>query len=409
MENKRVPEIRFDGFSGEWEQIRLEKLAEFSKGKGYTKNDLIDQGHPIILYGRLYTKYETVIDSIDTFATKKENSVLSVGGEVIVPSSGESSEDIARASVVADSGIILAGDLNIIKPKEDLDSLFLALTISNGKRKKELMKRAQGKSIVHIHNSDLKEAKILFPTKIEQEKIGNFFKELDVIIAIQEQELDTLKQTKQGFLQKMFPKEGESVPEIRFPGFSGDWQQHLVENFSEETLGGGTPKTSIEEYWNGDIPWIQSSDLQEHQVSNVVEKKKITENGLNNSATKLVPKNSIAIVTRVGFGKVALMNFNYTTSQDFLSLVNLKVNGWFGVYSLYNRLQKELNNVQGTSIKGITKKELLKMKILIPTNNEEQSKIGNFFKQLDNTIALHEQELETLKQTKNAFLQKMFV
>lgn len=404
-----MPEIRFDGFSGEWEQIRLEKLAEFSKGKGYTKNDLIDQGHPIILYGRLYTKYETVIDSIDTFATKKENSVLSVGGEVIVPSSGESSEDIARASVVADSGIILAGDLNIIKPKEDLDSLFLALTISNGKRKKELMKRAQGKSIVHIHNSDLKEAKILFPTKIEQEKIGNFFKELDVIIAIQEQELDTLKQTKQGFLQKMFPKEGESVPEIRFPGFSGDWQQHLVENFSEETLGGGTPKTSIEEYWNGDIPWIQSSDLQEHQVSNVVEKKKITENGLNNSATKLVPKNSIAIVTRVGFGKVALMNFNYTTSQDFLSLVNLKVNGWFGVYSLYNRLQKELNNVQGTSIKGITKKELLKMKILIPTNNEEQSKIGNFFKQLDNTIALHEQELETLKQTKNAFLQKMFV
>lgn len=198
------------------------------------------------------------------------------------------------------------------------------------------------------------------------------------------------------------------TPEIRFQGFTGDWEQRKVKDFSEETFGGGTPKTSIKEYWSGEIPWIQSSDLQEHQVSGVFAKKKINEKGLQNSATKLIPKNSIAIVTRVGVGKIALIQFEYATSQDFLSLSNLKVNEWFGVYSLYNQLQKELHNVQGTSIKGITKNELLDKGINIPTISEEQTKIGSFFKQLDDTIALHQQELTTLKQTKQGFLQKMF-
>jgi type I restriction enzyme S subunit len=198
------------------------------------------------------------------------------------------------------------------------------------------------------------------------------------------------------------------TPEIRFSGFSGDWEQLKVIDFSEDTFGGGTPKTSIKEYWNGEIPWIQSSDLHEHQVSEVFGKKKITEKGLKSSATKLIPKNSIAVVTRVGVGKIALIQFEYATSQDFLSLGNLKVNEWFGVYSLYNQLQKELNNVQGTSIKGITKNELLDKKINTPNNLDEQTKIGNFFKKLDDTINLHQQELSTLKQIKQGFMQKMF-
>jgi type I restriction enzyme S subunit len=203
-------------------------------------------------------------------------------------------------------------------------------------------------------------------------------------------------------------KDRKKGPEVRFKGFTDEWEQRKVLDLSEKTLGGGTPKTSIKEYWNGDIPWIQSSDLQEHRVSGAVAKKKITKAGLTNSAAKIVQKGSIAIVTRVGFGKIALMSFDYTTSQDFLSLVNLKVNDWFGVYSLYTRLQKELNNVQGTSIKGITKKELLNTKIYIPRSIENQTEIGNFFKQLDNIIALHQQKLDKLKQLKKGFMQVMF-
>lgn len=203
-EGESVPEIRFPGFTGEWEKRKLKDLAVFSKGYGYSKSDLIDEGKPVILYGRLYTKYETVIEFVDTFTTEKEKSVISKGTEVIVPSSGETAEDIARASAVSKPGIILGGDLNIVRPRNEIDPVFLALTISNGKQQKELSKRAQGKSVVHLHNSDLKDVNLLFPKKEEQIKIGNFFKQLDDTITLHQRELDALKEMKKAFLQKMF-------------------------------------------------------------------------------------------------------------------------------------------------------------------------------------------------------------
>ena len=206
----------------------------------------------------------------------------------------------------------------------------------------------------------------------------------------------------------MFPKNGAKVPELRFAGFADDWEERKLEDYSENTFGGGTPKTGIDEYWTGDIPWIQSSDLKKEQLYNVQPSKFITDDAVKNSATKLVPKNSIAIVTRVGVGKLALLPFEYATSQDFLSLSNLKVDKWFGIYSTYTMLQKELNNIQGTSIKGITKPELLKKKMRTPSLIKEQQKIGSFFQQLDNTIALHQRKLDLLKEQKKGFLQKMF-
>ena len=201
---EKVPELRFAGFADNWEERKLGELASFSKGNGYTKNDLVEFGVPIILYGRLYTKYETVIEKVDTFVNKKDKSIISEGSEVIVPASGESSEDISRASVVGKSGIILGGDLNIIKPVNYIDSIFLALTISNGSQQKEMSKRAQGKSVVHLHNSDLKQVNILYPKLEEQQKIGSFFKQLDNTIVLHQRKLDFLKEQKKGFLQKMF-------------------------------------------------------------------------------------------------------------------------------------------------------------------------------------------------------------
>ena len=197
-------------------------------------------------------------------------------------------------------------------------------------------------------------------------------------------------------------------PQLRFEGFTDDWEERKLGDYSENTFGGGTPKTGIDEYWTGDIPWIQSSDLKKEQLYNVQPSKFITDDAVKNSATKLVPKNSIAIVTRVGVGKLALLPFEYATSQDFLSLSNLKVDKWFGIYSTYTMLQKELNNIQGTSIKGITKPELLKKKMRTPSLIDEQSKIGTFFKQLDDIIALHQSKLDLLKEQKKGFLQKMF-
>ena len=167
-----------------WEQRKLGEIATFSKGNGYSKSDLVSYGNPIILYGRLYTNYETTIKNVDTFAEIKDKSVISQGGEVIVPASGESAEDISRAAVVKNQGIIIGGDLNVIKVKELIDPTFLALTISNGEQQKELSKRAQGKSVVHLHNSDLKEVDLIFPMINEQKEISSFFEKLDDVITL---------------------------------------------------------------------------------------------------------------------------------------------------------------------------------------------------------------------------------
>ncbi|ROX74277.1 restriction endonuclease subunit S [Enterococcus faecium] len=200
----------------------------------------------------------------------------------------------------------------------------------------------------------------------------------------------------------------ETQPEIRFPGFTEDWEERKVFEISKVTYGGGTPKTNTKEFWNGNIPWIQSSDLEINRLFNVSPKKKITSEAVKKSAAKIIPPNSIAIVTRVGVGKLALMPFEYATSQDFLSLSELQIDSYFGIFSLYSMLQKELKNIQGTSIKGMTKSDLLEKKVTIPKKYEEQQKIGNFFKQLDDTITLHQRKLDLLKETKKGFLQKMF-
>lgn len=172
-----------------WEQRKLDNVAEFSKGRGYSKGDLIELGTPIILYGRLYTNYETSISDVDTYVEAKDGAVYSRGGEVIVPASGESAEDIARAATVDKSGILLGGDLNVVMPNEDINSGFLAISISNGNPQRELAKRAQGKSVVHIHNEEIRNLRVPFPIKVEQNKIVEYFFNLDHLITLHQHKL----------------------------------------------------------------------------------------------------------------------------------------------------------------------------------------------------------------------------
>lgn len=203
-EGEKYPKLRFPGFTNAWKQCKLDEISGFSKGQGYTKNDLTQTGTPIILYGRLYTKYQTVIEDVDTYAVSKLGAVYSKGSEVIVPSSGETAEDIARASAIMKPGILLGGDLNILYPNSDIDSVFLALSISNGKQQKELAKKAQGKSVVHLYNADLKEVILAYPSKEEQMKISSYFRNLDNLITTHQRKLVKLQNIKKAYLSEMF-------------------------------------------------------------------------------------------------------------------------------------------------------------------------------------------------------------
>ncbi|EOS8008925.1 restriction endonuclease subunit S [Enterococcus hirae] len=390
MSNDIQPEIRFPGFTEDWEERKLSEMANFSKGNGYSKADLAEEGHPVILYGRLYTKYETIIENVDTFAELKEKSVISNGGEVIVPASGETPEDISRASVVDVSGVALGGDLNIIKTKSELDPIFLALTISNGSQQKEMTKRAQGKSVVHLHNSDLKEVNLLYPKLDEQVKIGSFFKKLDVSIALHQRKLDLLKETKKGFLQKMFPKNGAKVPEIRFPGFTENWEE---KKFKEVINSGIKGKAKAE------MSGTKSLYLDTNYLNGGVVTYVDSPRDVENDDVLILWDGSQAGTVYYGFSGAL---------GSTLKAYRAKESGAFLYQQLKRNQQIIYDRYRTPNIPHVVKTFTDEFMVSMPSS-EEQQKIGSFFKQLDDTIALHQRKLDLLKETKKGFLQKMFV
>lgn len=200
----KTPEARFDGFSGAWSSEEMKTLGTFSKGAGFSKSELKASGTPIVLYGRLYTDYQTGIFQVDTFVEDRRGSVKSKGNEVIVPASGESAEDIARASALLASGIIIGGDLNIITPCDRLDPYFLALALSNGQPKCDLARRAQGKTVVHVRATDISSVSISFPELREQERIAAYFRSIDELILRHSNQIKKLQQVKWACQESMF-------------------------------------------------------------------------------------------------------------------------------------------------------------------------------------------------------------
>lgn len=196
-------------------------------------------------------------------------------------------------------------------------------------------------------------------------------------------------------------------PKYRFDKFNENWIIVKVSDIAGQYKTGGTPSTKNPIFWEGTIPWIQSSDIQKDTLFGVIPQKFISEEGLRNSSAKLILKNSIAIVTRVGVGKLAIIDQDYATSQDFLSLSDLKGDTNFLVYSIYRMLQKESTQQQGTSIKGITKEDLLFKKISLP-KLEEQSAIGSLFRTLDELLSSYKDNLANYQSLKATMLSKMF-
>ena len=201
--------------------------------------------------------------------------------------------------------------------------------------------------------------------------------------------------------------EQAKVPAIRFAGFTDPWEQRKLGELVTTTIGGGTPSTSNPAYWDGEIPWIQSSSVLEDTLFDVDIPKAITQKGLEESAAQIVPENSIAVVTHVGVGKLIYLPFQYSTSQDFISLCGLKGDARYTCYALWKRLQEDLHIVQGSAIKGITKEDLLEKNLPMPSV-EEQAQIGVLFSQLDNLITLHQRKYDKLVILKKSMLEKMF-
>lgn len=408
----KYPQLRFKGFTDPWEQRKLSDISDVTKLAGFEFTKYVryqETGKIIALRGLNVKNGKLVLDDvkyIDDSDFSKLNRSKLYKNDILLTYVGTVGE---LAIVPEDDKYYLAPNVARIRLQDHVNSIFICQMMNDSNfYNRIILPLIATSSQPALSMENVRKFQLLMPDYQEQQKIGSFFKQIDDTIALHQRKLAKLKELKQGYLQKMFPQNGSKFPQLRFAGFADAWEERKLGELSQDTFGGGTPKTSVTEYWNGEIPWIQSSDLSSDHLFGVLPKKHITENAVKNSATKLIPKNSIAIVTRVGVGKLAFMPYEFTSSQDFLSLSNLQVDCNFGMYSIYKMLQRELNNIQGTSIKGITKADLLDKEVIVPVEFEEQKKIGSFFKQLDDTIALHQRKLEKLQELKKGYLQKMF-
>ncbi|NGD39410.1 restriction endonuclease subunit S [Staphylococcus aureus] len=380
-QTKNVPELRFPGFEGEWEEKKLGDLIKVNSGKDYKhleKGDI-----PVYGTGGYMTSVSEPLSEIDAVGIGRKGTI--------------------NKPYLLEAPFWTVDTLFYCTPKKETDILFILSLF----RKINWKVYDESTGVPSLSKQTINKINRFVPSNKEQQKIGEFFIKLDRQIELEEQKLELLQQQKKGYMQKIFSQE------LRFKDENGNdypnWEEKKIEDIASQVYGGGTPNTKIKEFWNGDIPWIQSSDVKVNDLILRQCNKFISKNSIELSSAKLIPANSIAIVTRVGVGKLCLVEFDYATSQDFLSLSSLKYDKLYSLYSLLYTMKKISANLQGTSIKGITKKELLDSIIKIPHNLEEQQKIGDLFYKIDKYISLNKCKIEILKSLKQGLLQKIFI
>ena len=365
-----------------WEQRKLGEMGQTYTGlSGKTKDDFGHGQARFVTYMNVFSNPISNPEMTEPIEIDPKQNEVEVG-DVFFTTSSETPEEVGMSSILLEKRgkTYLNSFCFGFRPSEKIDSYYLAYMLRSESTRAKIILLAQGISRYNISKNKVMEIAVSLPSLDEQKMIGQYFSQLDNLITLHQRECISFTGRADRLILTANKKRTTS-----------SWEQRKVSDLAEKTYGGGTPTTSNEAYWNGDIPWIQSSDVVDGKLLGVEPRKWITQDGLNNSAAQLIPGNSIAIITRVGVGKLAFMPYSYATSQDFLSLSKLNAEPLFTVYACYKKLQSELNAVQGTSIKGITKDELLAKNIMVPRYAEQQQ-IGAFFKQLDHLITLHQRK-----------------
>lgn len=403
-EHKNTPELRFPEFKEEWKFQKLGNLAQFSKGKSLSKKDLNINGNPCILYGELYTKYGAILNKVySKTSTQNDSLVFSKRNQILIPSSGETDIDIATATAIdTDVKIAIGGDLNIITPINS-DGRFISLYI-NGKGKYNLAKYAQGKSVVHLYNSDIKKLNFYLPTNmVEQKKIGNFFSKLDRQIELEEEKLELLEQQKRGYIQKFFSQE------LRFKDANGnsypDWSIKKIEDISKVNKG-FTPNTKNDEYWDElNENWLSIAGMTQKYLYKG--NKGITKKGASKHAK--VDKDTLIMSFKLTLGKLAIVKEPIYTNEAICHFV-WKESNVNTEYMYYYLNSINISTFGAQAVKGVTLNNdsinsiIVKLPVI-----QEQNKIAYFFNELDKLIRKQYAKIEALKQRKKGLLQKMFI
>ncbi len=285
------------------------------------------------------------------------------------------------------------------------DTFFLLYVLQKSQEK--LYKLQVGTGLPNIQLKSIKDFPIYSTSNTEQQKIGSFFKELDDTIALHQRKLDLLKEQKKGYLQKMFPKNGAKVPELRFLGFADDWEERKLSEGTSKIGDGlhGTPNYSE----NGDVFFINGNNLVNGKILISKETKLVTESDQSKD-DKLLSTDTILMSINGTIGNLAWYNNERVMlgkSAAYLIVSDFDKKFIFSYLQTSTIKNYFLNNLTGTTIKNLGLKTIRDTTLFVPIL-EEQRKIGSFFKQLDDTIALHQRKLEKLQELKKGYLQKMF-
>lgn len=410
-----TPKVRFKGFIGAWEQSKMASLCEFEKGRGLKKEDLDEDGkYPCILYGQLFTEYGMFIDKVKSKTNIIEESFkLSESGDILIPRCDTTPDGLGRASSLSLNAVILGFDINIlkIKNKQYLDSKFVSVSLNC--HRKDLLSKVAGNTVRHLENKEIKDLSIEYPQEIEeQQKIGFFFQQMDNIITLHQHKCDETKELKKYMLQKMFPQNGEKIPEIRFAGFTDAWEQHKLGDYSELITKGTTPSSFCED---GNVTFVKIEALREKRVIKELCSAISEEIHKGELARSILKENDIVFaIAGATVGKCAVITRNIlpANTNQALAIIRLKssINRDFVYYSLTSK-QMELYINQSKSVGAQPNLSLAQMKafeFLCPCKKEEQQKIGDYFSTLDSLITLHQRNCGELKEVKKFMLQNMF-
>ena len=387
-EQAKVPAIRFAGFTDPWEQRKLGELFEESDERASDREIL-----SVSVANGIYPASES--DRETNPGASLANYKIVHFGDVVYNSMRmwQGAVDASRYDGIVSPAYVVA------RPNSEVYARFFARLLRQPMLLKQYQQVSQGnsKDTQVLKFDDFASIGISMPaSENEQRRIGGFFDRLDSLITLHQRKYDKLVIFKKSMLEKMFPKDGESVPEIRFAGFTDPWEQRELVDIAE-IVGGGTPDTNNSNYWDGDIDWYAPAELG-NNIYAESSTRKITQAGFDSCSTKMLPADkTILFTSRAGIGNTAILRHSACTNQGFQSLVIGDADVYF-VYSMSERIKKWAEEkASGSTFLEISGRQLETMPVNLPSLVEQQA-IGSFFSHLDDLITLHQRKRLSIRQ-----------
>ena len=292
--------------------------------------------------------------------------------------------------------------------KSELNGAFVIQFLSSNKGQKELLSRQTGTALKQLPIKQLQDVPVPKPELAEQNKISEFFRQLDDTIALHQHHLDNHKELKKALLQKMFPRNGEKLPEVRFGGFTEVWEKRKLNKVMSDFI---VPMRDKPKEFSGEIPWTRIEDIEGKYLNDSLSGQYVSQAIIEKMNLKVIPKDSLIVSASATFGVVAIVTQDLITNQTFIGLVpeaNFDLDFLYTLFQTPTVRTKMKFESAGSTIFYITRQTFENMQFLLPSYEEQQS-IGSFFKNIDDTITLLQQKLNDYQRLKKVMLQQMFV